>query len=182
MWEVKPNKAFTLIELLIVMAILGVMAVIVLVAINPTEQISKAQDTGRISSVNQLGHQIQAYYTSMEGLYPDPDTWDQDLVNTNSLGSFPPGAEYIISNGVTNCSVNPRPSVYPNYCYSFDNLNSTYGAIVFSKLESLGQRSKCTVVGEFPYFVYSTVDGRGGVICASSDPSPWSPGSVSYLP
>lgn len=38
------NFGFTLIELLIVMAILGVLAVVVLVAINPVQQLARTRD------------------------------------------------------------------------------------------------------------------------------------------
>lgn len=175
------RKGFTLIELLVVMGILGVMAVIVLVLINPKEQMSRANDSGRISSLIQLGHQIQTYFVTKEGIYPDESTWDSDLVATNDLGSFPSGIAYIPSNGVTSCSTNQRPLVESNYCYALDSSGLGYGAIVFTKLESQSERSKCTNPGEFPYFAYSTVDGRGGIICLSSDPTPWEAGTVNYL-
>jgi prepilin-type N-terminal cleavage/methylation domain-containing protein len=44
------NYGFTLIELLIVIAILGVLAVVVLVAINPIEQLARTRDGGRLTS------------------------------------------------------------------------------------------------------------------------------------
>ena len=47
------RRGFTLIELLIVMAILGVLAVVVLVAINPIQQLARTRDTGRKSGVTQ---------------------------------------------------------------------------------------------------------------------------------
>src|SRR3989338_8632046 len=111
---------FTLIELLVVMAILGILGVIVLLLINPTEQIARANDTGRVHAVNQLGHQVQAYFTIREGIYPDPLSWDTDLVETNQLGSFPPGISYNSSYGVTNCQTNQRPSSDPTFCYDLD--------------------------------------------------------------
>ncbi|OGM36948.1 hypothetical protein A3E41_05740, partial [Candidatus Woesebacteria bacterium RIFCSPHIGHO2_12_FULL_38_9] len=55
---------FTLIELLIVLAILGVLAVVVLIAINPTQQLAKGRDTGRKSSVTQLGRELASYFTA----------------------------------------------------------------------------------------------------------------------
>jgi type IV pilus assembly protein PilA len=64
------KKGFTLIELLIVIAILGVLAVVVLVAINPVQQLARTRDAGRISTVSQLGHSVEAYYTSHNGTYP----------------------------------------------------------------------------------------------------------------
>ena len=54
-------KGFTLIELLIVIAILGVLAVVVLVAINPVQQLARTRDAGRKSSVAQIGHAVAAY-------------------------------------------------------------------------------------------------------------------------
>jgi len=176
----KQIRAFTLIELLIVLAIMSIMAVIVLMLINPTELISRSHDAGRVSAVNQLGHQVQAYYTTKEGLYPDPSSWDSDLVITNEIGSFPPGIDYIVSNGVTECTTNLRPLTLGTYCYDLDTTGNS-GAIIYTKLEAKNKRSKCNTAGEFPYFVYSTADGRGGLLCQASDPSPWAPGSVTYV-
>ena len=64
------KRGFTLIELLIVMAILGVLAVVVLLAINPAEQLARTRDTGRVSAVTQMGHAVQAYDTSHNAVYP----------------------------------------------------------------------------------------------------------------
>lgn len=66
-------KGFTMIELLIVIAILGVLAVAVLSAINPVEQINRGRDTGSRSDAEQLLSAIdrfnafQAYYPWQSG-------------------------------------------------------------------------------------------------------------------
>jgi len=59
---------FTLIELLVVIAILGVLAGAILVAINPLEQLARGRDAGRKSTVDELGHATQAYYTAQNAL------------------------------------------------------------------------------------------------------------------
>lgn len=173
------TSAFTLIELLVVMAILGVLATVLLIAINPVEQLAKTRDTGRISSVTQLGRAVTSFYTTRIEAYPDPNLWNQEIVSAGELPIFPAGIVYG-AYGITNCQANVQPAVDPTYCYSLDESGSGFGAIVFSKLESKTQTSKCTSVGD-AYFVFSTADGRGGMICSSDDPSPWEAGSVSYL-
>ena len=71
--KIKNQKSkifgFTMIELLIVIAVLGVLAVAVLSAINPIEQINRSRDTGSRADAEQLLGAIDRYYTSM-GWYP----------------------------------------------------------------------------------------------------------------
>jgi len=57
------GKGFTLVELLIVIAIIGVLAVVVLVAINPAEKLRQARDSGRKSDISQIATALEAYYT-----------------------------------------------------------------------------------------------------------------------
>lgn len=60
------EKGFTLVELLIVIALIGVLAVAVLAAINPLEQLNRAKDTGMESDASQLLAAIDRYYASQE--------------------------------------------------------------------------------------------------------------------
>ncbi len=80
------KKGFTLIELLIVIAILGVLAVVVLVAINPVQQLARTRDAGRISSVQQLGHAMEAYFVSHDADYPAALA---DLVTAGEINAIP---------------------------------------------------------------------------------------------
>ena len=77
------NKGFTLIELLIVITLLGILAVAVLSAINPIEQINRSKDTARQGDCEQLINATDRYYAS-KGYYPwmvagdsaVPQAWD----------------------------------------------------------------------------------------------------------
>lgn len=60
---------FTMIELLIVIAVLGILAVAVLAAINPIEQINRGRDTGSRSDSEQLLSAVDRFYAS-QGYYP----------------------------------------------------------------------------------------------------------------
>jgi len=68
----KRIKGFTMIELLIVIAVLGVLAIAVLAAINPIEQINRGRDTGSRSDAEQLLSAIDRYNAS-QMLWPWQD-------------------------------------------------------------------------------------------------------------
>ena len=67
--QLANNRGFTMIELLIVIAILGILAVAVLSAINPVEQINRGRDTGSRSDAEQLLSAIDRY-NAFAGFYP----------------------------------------------------------------------------------------------------------------
>ena len=78
---------FTLIELLIVIAILGIMAAAVLVAINPAAKINAAKDTTVKSDMSQVVNALQAYYTGVGNqVYPAALT---ALTTSGELKSLP---------------------------------------------------------------------------------------------
>jgi prepilin-type N-terminal cleavage/methylation domain len=169
---------FTLIELLIVIAILGVLSVVVLSVINPMESTAKARDASRISAVIQLGKSVVSYNVNSDATgYPDPADWDIDLVSTGQPSSFPSGVKYGV-NGSVVCSTNVRPSTLSTYCYDVDL--TLHNALIYVTMESQTQKSKCPS-GENAYFVFSTADGKSGIVCGTSDPTPWAKGSVVYV-
>jgi len=79
------RQGFTMIELLIVIAVLGILAVAVLSAINPIEQINRSRDTGSRSDAEQLVSAIDRYYTA-KGYYP----WMSSANSTNTACDFTP--------------------------------------------------------------------------------------------
>ena len=60
------GSGFTLVELLIVIALLGVLAAAVLAAINPLEQANRARDTRMKSDASQLLAAIDRYYVASD--------------------------------------------------------------------------------------------------------------------
>jgi len=79
---------FTMIELLIVIAVLGVLAVAVLSAINPLEQINRGRDTGSRSDSEQILSAVERFYT-IQQYYPwmkaadDTDQFDWGSLMTS---------------------------------------------------------------------------------------------------
>src|SRR3989339_899005 len=82
--KISNQAAFTMIELLIVIAILGILAVAVLAAINPIEQINRGRDTGSRSDSEQLLSAIDRFYAS-QGYYP----WRTAADDLEADGSAP---------------------------------------------------------------------------------------------
>lgn len=79
--RLKANSlGFTMIELLIVIAILGILAIAVLAAINPIEQINRGRDTGSRSDAEQLISAIDRYY-AFNGYYP----WQTGATDTSNI-------------------------------------------------------------------------------------------------
>lgn len=67
--RINRNKGFTLIELLIVIAVIAILAVAILSAINPVEQLRKADDSRRRSDTAELLNSLERYYTTYRA-YP----------------------------------------------------------------------------------------------------------------
>ena len=71
--EALAKAGFTLVELLMVIGIIGVLAAIVVVAINPTKQLGSARDTKRRSEVNSILNAVSQYAIDHGGRLPcDP--------------------------------------------------------------------------------------------------------------
>ncbi|MBD3250196.1 MAG: prepilin-type N-terminal cleavage/methylation domain-containing protein [Candidatus Pacebacteria bacterium] len=83
--QTAKQAGFTMIELLIVISILGILAVAVLSAINPIEQINRGRDTGSQSDAEQLLSAIDRY-NAFQGYYP----WqlDADVADTGVYASM----------------------------------------------------------------------------------------------
>ncbi len=88
---------FTLIELLIVIAILGILALVVLIAINPAKRQNEAKDSQVKTDIGQIATGLQAYFTSSDqgsGTYPtslDKLATNKDIIR---VPTSPSGGSY----------------------------------------------------------------------------------------
>ena len=156
------KRGFTLIELLIVMAILGVLAVVVLVAINPAEQMARARDTGRISGTQQLGRAVQAYFTSNgvlpgSGTAPATTVVGNDLTDSQELSAIPQGITTPAEPGV--CT--GGQAISATWCYKFAAQDFT----VYAALYSAQRLNGCGAGATEAYSIFSSTASRGGIFC-----------------
>ena len=96
MTKSSETKGFTLIELLIVIGVLGVLAAIILVAVDPAKRLKQARDARRSSEVNAILNAILNYTVDNKGTLPvsiDAVTTNSQIIGTGtSCGSGPYGS------------------------------------------------------------------------------------------
>ena len=166
------HKGFTLIELLVVIAVLGVLATVVIVAINPFQQLAKGRDAGRQSVVSQLGEANVTYSTANSGNFVTANvTWITSLQTAGEVNNIPAAIAYSIT-GITACTTN----VQNGLCYKQTAV--TGPIIVYARLEATTTISRCPA-GQNAWAVYSSADGRGGIVCSVAEPAA---GNQTFLP
>lgn len=105
----KIKRGFTLVELIIVMAVIGVLGSLVIIKLVGSE--ASARDTKRKSDLRQYQNALEVYANDNGGLYP----LRANAVNPSSLcGSSQPL-------GALACAADPHASSGSNYAYQTDN-------------------------------------------------------------
>lgn len=131
----KNKKSFTLVELLVVVAIIGLIATIVLVALNGPRQ--RARDAKRTTDLKALANALEMYYNDY-GVYPygtlggSIDSRDGFCLE-KSTGFASLMASYIspIPNDPKYENVD-----YPEYCYWYRTRNNGQEYKIFARMET----------------------------------------------
>lgn len=166
------KKGFTLIELLVVIAVIGVLAGIVLLAVNPAEQLARARDTSRESAITQVGRSLQGYYTANNAAYPAQATNAlSTIVSSGDLKVVPVNPSYATAPTVTCAAANLQSTTSPvsNYCYLLNAAGTD--AIVYARMEANLNNSKCSSTSNIAWFVFSTATGKAGIFCKATEPA-----------
>lgn len=120
---IKNKQGFTLIEMLIVVAIIAILASIILVGLGPTQSLGR--DARRVSDLHEVQNGLELYY-SAKGQYPiaSGGAW----TGTGSL------SDQLTNAGLQINSVPNDPTANTNYQYGTDTGGTTY--IVAAVLEN----------------------------------------------
>jgi len=81
----KQQKGFTLLEVLLVIALIAILAGIVIVAVNPGKQLADGRNTQRSSDVNTILNAVYQYVIDNNGTLPAIPTATCALVDTNEV-------------------------------------------------------------------------------------------------
>src|SRR5688572_8394818 len=90
--KISKRAGFTLIELLVVIGIIGILAAIVLVAVNPGRQFAQARDAQRRADLLGITNAVYQFAAEHNGNLPDTDT-------DPNVNSFPATATCIGTGG-----------------------------------------------------------------------------------
>lgn len=136
----KKSRGFTLIELIVTIAIIGTLAVGMIMSINPGSQISKGQDAQRSSDLQAIQQALDLYYNDNK-CYPTKSAFDAILSQSDwKVGS----AVYLKST-----PKDPKCASDPSSCYVYITDQSQAGAacpqwnVLFTKLSRTATIDVC---------------------------------------
>ena len=156
----KGRQGFTLIELLVVIGIIGILAAIVLIAVNPGRQFAQARDTQRKSDLLSISNSIYQFAAEHNGDLPDNDG-DDTLVGFPGavvcIGNVAPcfnlatatnaaGTETIVPTYIAGIPMDPATGDAADTGYTVFQDTGTGGRIVVSAITELPQADGTKII------------------------------------
>lgn len=129
------KKGFTLIEILIVVAIIGILASVVVVGLGPAQK--RGRDARRVSDLRSVQTALELYY-GKNGQYP-----------TSGISSWTDFAGVLTSAGIGTNQIPRDPTTSRSYVYRVDAAGTTY--VLGAQLEDItGNVINSSYTGSLP--------------------------------
>lgn len=113
----KQKKGFTLLEILVAVVLIGILAGIVLIAINPNRQLAQARDTAREIEVSKLQKALEEYALKNSNNYPPGvttsfkdicDSKAETITGSTSCGVSTVNLKVLVPNYIPEIPKDPR--------------------------------------------------------------------------
>lgn len=109
------NRAFTLIEVLVSVAIVAILSIIVVFVLNPQEMLKQSRDSNRLNDISNVSRALNYIIAS------EPNSF-LGLPNTIYISLPDPSLSGNQTSTCSNMNLPPLPSGYNYYCVSSENL------------------------------------------------------------
>jgi type II secretion system protein G len=118
--QLKTDKGFTILELLVVVAIIGILAAVSMALLSDTR--ARSRDARRLSDMREIEKALNLYYAE-NGHFPDEDGTDPAITGSDDVSTALEGADLI--------SETPTDPLHPTYTYRYESADTTDFTLFF---------------------------------------------------
>jgi type IV pilus assembly protein PilA len=136
------KKGFTLIELLVVIGIIGILAAVVIIAVNPARQFASARDTQRRADLYSISNAIYQYAVENNGNLPTDITVSPTLMGT--AGGLVDLTQELVPTFIVDIPRDPSNGTPANTQYTI--YRDVNGRVVATGASELNPGSSITVI------------------------------------